>query len=107
MRLFFRARYTDLGPFRALLVGALRRLEMQDVDFGWTVEMQLKAKTRGLCVEEVPVRYRTRVGKSKITGTFLGTIRAGWKILGWIFVWRLRLLVTPSPRPPADSPRSP
>jgi len=107
MRLLFRARYTDLGPFRAVRVRALRRLEMQDVDFGWTVEMQLKAKSRGLRVEEVPVRYRPRVGKSKITGTLVGTLRAGWKILGWIFVWRLRLWFTASARPPADSPRSP
>lgn len=91
MRVLFGARYTDLGPFRAIRVDALRRLAMRDTDFGWTVEMQLKAKSFGLRVCEVPVRYRTRVGKSKITGTLGGTLRAGWKILGWIGVWRLRL----------------
>jgi len=116
MRVLFRARYTDLGPFRAIGVRALKHIEMADKDYGWTIEMQLKAKSCGLRVEEVPVRYRPRVGKSKITGTVTGTIRAGWKILGWIFVWRVRLFVTPSrpfpsrsvpSRPfPADLPRS-
>jgi len=90
MRLLFGARYTDLGPFRAIRADALARLEMSDQDFGWTIEMQLKASTRGLRVVEVPVQYRARVGRSKITGTLLGTLRAGWKILGWILVWRLR-----------------
>lgn len=94
MRLLFGASYTDLGPFRAIRVDALRRLEMADEDFGWTIEMQLKAKTRGLRVREVPVRYRPRIGRSKITGTVVGTVRAGWKILGWIFVWWLRQFFT-------------
>ncbi len=94
MRVLFRARYTDLGPFRAIRVEALRRLAMRDTGFGWTVEMQLKARTYGLRAVEVPVRYRPRVGRSKITGTVLGTLRAGWKILGWILVWRVRLWLT-------------
>jgi len=102
MRLFFGARYTDLGPFRAIRVSALRRLGMRDTDFGWTVEMQLKAATHGLAVEEVPVRYRPRIGTSKITGTVSGTLRAGWKIVGWILVWRVRLWLSP----PEGSPRS-
>ena len=89
MRVLFGARHTDLGPFRALRVGALRQLSMADTGFGWTIEMQLKAKSHGLRVREVPVRYRPRVGKSKITGTFAGTLRAGAKILGWILAWRL------------------
>ncbi len=89
MRLLFGARYTDLGPFRALRVDALRALHMADRDFGWTIEMQLKAHSQKLRVVEVPVRYRARIGKSKITGTVSGTLRAGWKILGWIFAWRL------------------
>ena len=92
MRVLFGARYSDLGPFRAIRVDALRELAMQDRDFGWTIEMQLKARTFGLRVVEVPVRYRERIGTSKITGTVVGTVRAGWKILGWIFAWRLRLL---------------
>ncbi|MFT5290046.1 MAG: glycosyltransferase involved in cell wall biosynthesis [Planctomycetota bacterium] len=98
MRILFGAHYTDLGPFRAIRVDALRRLEMHDEDFGWTVEMQLKAKTFGLRVVEVPVRYRARIGKSKITGTILGTVRAGWKILGWIGLWRMRLWFKPRPQ---------
>lgn len=95
MRTLFGARYTDLGPMRALRVRALRQMAMRDRDFGWTVEMQLKAKTLGLRVREVPVRYRARVGESKITGTFWGTVRAGWKILGWIGAWRVRLWLRP------------
>ncbi|MCK6448217.1 MAG: glycosyltransferase [Planctomycetes bacterium] len=102
MRLFFGARYSDLGPFRAIRVGALKRLCMRDRDFGWTVEMQLKAHVARLATEEVPVRYRPRIGKSKITGTLVGTLRAAWKILGWIFAWRVRLTLS---RP--GSPRSP
>lgn len=89
MRLLFGARYTDLGPFRALRAGTLRRLAMADTGFGWTIEMQLKAKSAGLRVVEVPVRYRARLGKSKISGTLSGTLRAGTKILGWIVAWRL------------------
>ena len=99
MRLLFGARYSDLGPFRALRNEALQALDMQDRDFGWTVEMQLKAKVFGLRVTEVPVRYRARIGKSKITGTLTGTLRAGFKILGWIFGWRLKLWFT-RPRNP-------
>jgi len=90
MRTLFGARYTDLGPFRALRVGALRALQMGDTGFGWTIEMQLKAHSLGLSVAEVPVRYRPRIGKSKITGTVRGTLRAGFKILGWILCWRVR-----------------
>jgi glycosyltransferase involved in cell wall biosynthesis len=91
MRVLFGARYTDLGPFRAITVAALEHLRMRDLDFGWTVEMQLKARVARLAVREVPVRYRARVGRSKITGTLSGTLRAGWKILGWILGWRVRL----------------
>jgi len=95
MRVLFDAHYTDLGPFRALEVGALCSLGMADRTFGWTVEMQLKAKSLGLRVEEVAVRYRPRVGKSKITGTVSGTLKAGWKILGWIGVWRVKTWLRP------------
>jgi hypothetical protein len=91
MRLFFGARYTDLGPFRAIRVSALEHLGMRDRGFGWTVEMQLKARAARLRVLEVPVRYRPRIGKSKITGTWRGTLGAGAKILGWIVSWRARL----------------
>jgi len=75
------ARYTDLGPFRALRLDTLNRLNMKDTNFGWTVEMQVKASQLGLRVLEIPVPYRRRIGQSKISGTISGTIRAGYKIL--------------------------
>ena len=84
LRLLYRARYTDLGPFRAIRYASLASLAMRDPDFGWTVEMQIKAARAGLRAEEVPVRYRRRIGRSKISGTVLGSIRAGIKILGTI-----------------------
>lgn len=74
--------YTDLGPFRAVRFACLPALRMQDPDFGWTVEMQVRALQAGLVVKEVPVSYRKRIGKSKISGTVLGSYRAGRKILG-------------------------
>lgn len=85
-------RFTDLGPFRAIEWDALRRLEMRDRAFGWTVEMQLKAAHRGLRCVEVPARYRRRIGKSKISGTVMGSLRAGTTILATIarFGWQRR-----------------
>lgn len=85
MRIFFRQTYTDLGPFRAISWVALRRLQMCDTNFGWTVEMQIKAARHRLRIVEVPVDYRPRIGYSKITGTAGGSIRAGCKILWTIF----------------------
>lgn len=85
IRLLYQVRITDLGPFRAIRTTALEALEMRDTDFGWTVEMQVKAARAGFAVEEVPVSYRRRIGKSKITGTLAGSTRAGWKILSTIF----------------------
>lgn len=73
--------YTDLGPFRAVRWDALMAIGMEDTNFGWTCEMQVKAARLGLRVAEVPVSYRRRVGVSKIAGTFTGTLRAGYKIL--------------------------
>jgi hypothetical protein len=75
---------TDLGPFRAITAPGLRRLAMRDRDFGWTVEMQVKARRQGLRVCEVPVDYRPRIGRSKVSGTLGGSLRAGVKILGTI-----------------------
>jgi glycosyltransferase involved in cell wall biosynthesis len=75
--------FSDLGPFRAIRREALERLAMQDRDFGWTVEMQVRAAARGLRCAEVPVGYRRRVGRSKISGTLSGVLRAGTKIL-WV-----------------------
>lgn len=91
MRVLFGARHTDLGPFRAIRVDALEHLCMQDEDYGWTVEMQLKACVARLVVREVPVRYRERIGTSKITGTLRGSLGASVKILRWIIGWRLAL----------------
>ena len=85
MRLLFRATYTDLGPFRAIRYSALKRLDMQDTNFGWTVEMQIKAVRARLRIKEVAVPYRCRVGQSKISGTISGSVRAGYKILYTIF----------------------
>ena len=78
---FFGVRYTDLGPFRAIRYAQLLDLNMQDKTFGWTVEMQLKAAKQSIPICEVPVRYRKRIGTSKITGTLTGTLKASYKIL--------------------------
>lgn len=85
MRVLYGHRYTDLGPFRAIRFESLKKIGMRDRNFGWTVEMQIRALRHGLRVTEVPVSYRKRVGVSKITGTLSGTIRAGYKILYTIF----------------------
>lgn len=89
LRLAFGARYTDLGPFRAISWPALRTLEMDDTNFGWTVQMQARAAALGLLGYEVPVDYRPRIGKSKISGTARGVVLAGEKILRTIYTeWR-------------------
>lgn len=88
MRLFWRAKYTDLGPFRAIRYDALRKLNMQDTNFGWTIEMQIRATEEKLRATEIPVSYRCRIGQSKISGTIVGSFRAGYKILYTIFRFR-------------------
>jgi glycosyltransferase involved in cell wall biosynthesis len=85
IRLLYQTRFTDLGPFRAIRYARLLELNMQDKTYGWTVEMQVKAAKMGLRCTEVPVRYRKRIGVSKVTGTVRGTILAGYKILTTIF----------------------
>jgi glycosyltransferase involved in cell wall biosynthesis len=85
MKILYRAQFTDLGPFRAIRYKRLLELKMQDKTYGWTVEMQLKALRHKLAYTEVPVRYKKRIGISKVSGTVKGTIFAGVKILGWIF----------------------
>lgn len=86
IRAVYGQRYTDLGPFRAVRYPALLALGMGDKDYGWTVEMQVKAVRRGLRIAEVPVRYhRRRGGESKISATVRGSIGAGAKILYTIF----------------------
>ncbi len=90
MRLFFNARFTDLGPFRAIKYDKLLALEMEDKTYGWTVEMQLKALKKQYSYIEVPMRYRNRIGVSKVSGTVKGAIFAGVKILTWIFKYGLK-----------------
>ncbi len=85
LRLRYGGTHTDLGPFRAIQAEALVRLGMVDTNYGWTVEMQVKAARLGLRVAEVPVRYRRRIGVSKVSGTVRGTLGAGYKILWTIF----------------------
>ncbi len=85
LKLFYGVKFTDLGPFRAIRFSTLLKIDMQDKTYGWTVEMQLKAAKNGFRCVEVPVRYRRRIGFSKISGTVKGTILAGYKILSTIF----------------------
>jgi len=81
IRILFKARFSDLGPFRAISWKALQQLKMRDQNYGWTVEMQVKAAKHKLRFTEVPVDYRPRIGVSKVTGTVKGTIMAGYKII--------------------------
>ncbi len=85
MRVLYRIHYTDLGPFRAIRWPALEGLGMKDRNYGWTVEMQLKAAKQRLKITEVPVSYRERIGVSKVSGTVRGTLGAGYKIITTIF----------------------
>ncbi|MCC8361151.1 glycosyltransferase family 2 protein [Salinimicrobium sediminilitoris] len=90
MKLFFKARFTDLGPFRAIKYEKLLALNMEDKTYGWTVEMQLKALKKNYSYEEVPVHYRNRIGVSKVSGTVKGAFMAGVKILTWIFKYSFK-----------------
>ena len=90
MRWMFGSRFTDLGPFRAIRFSTLQELYMEDKTYGWTVEMQLKALRQKVKYAEIPVRYRNRIGVSKVSGTLKGAIFAGVKILGWIFEYSLK-----------------
>lgn len=90
MSLFFRSRFTDLGPFRAIKYDKLLQLNMEDKTYGWTVEMQLKVLKQKFSYTEIPVRYRNRIGVSKVSGTVKGSILAGVKILSWIFKYSLK-----------------
>ena len=97
MKVLLGAEYTDLGPYRAISFHKLRELGMSDHDFGWTIEMQIKAHRAKLRVLETPVPYRCRVGKSKISGTISGSIRAGAKILYLIAKYGLFARRAPGP----------
>lgn len=85
LKVLYGHRFTDMGPFRAIRRNHLVSYGMTDPTFGWNVEMQVKALMAGSRILEVPVRYRRRVGKSKITGTVGGTVRAGTKIMATLF----------------------
>lgn len=88
LSILYGATFTDLGPFRAIRFNKLLALNMQDKTYGWTVEMQIKAARDGLLYVEVPVRYRRRIGFSKISGTVKGTLLAGYKIIATILKYR-------------------
>lgn len=90
MHVFFAAKFTDLGPFRAIKYEKLLALNMEDKTYGWTVEMQLKVLKKKFTYVEVPVNYRNRIGVSKVSGTIKGAIFAGIKILGWIFKYSIK-----------------
>ena len=90
MKWIYRSTFTDLGPFRAIEWKTLMQLNMNDKTYGWTVEMQLKVLKKAIPYLEVPVRYRPRIGVSKVSGTVKGTLMAGYKILSWIFIFSLK-----------------
>jgi glycosyltransferase involved in cell wall biosynthesis len=92
LRILFRGNYTDLGPFRAIRLNRLNQLRMQDLTYGWTIEMQIKALYENLKIIEIPVRYRARYsGKSKVSGNLWGGIRASVKIISTILFYFLHL----------------
>lgn len=96
MRVLFGGRYTDLGPFRAIRYSALKHLKMEDQNYGWTIEMQIKATRAKIKTTEIPVPYRKRIGTSKISGTISGSFKAGTKILFMIAKygvasWKMKL----------------
>lgn len=85
IRIFFKHRFTDLGPFRALRTRTFFDLDLKEFTYGWTIEMQIKAVKKGLRCVEVPVDYKKRIGTSKVSGTVKGTILAGYKIISAVF----------------------
>lgn len=90
MKIFFKATFTDLGPFRAIKYDKLLALKMEDKTYGWTVEMQLKVLKQKMSYLEIPVRYKNRIGVSKVSGTVKGSVMAGIKIIGWIFKYTFK-----------------
>ncbi|CAM4015461.1 MULTISPECIES: glycosyltransferase family 2 protein [Flavobacterium] len=90
MKIFFKSTFSDLGPFRAMKYDKLVALQMEDKTYGWTVEMQLKVLKQKMSYREIPVRYKNRIGVSKVSGTLKGTIMAGIKIIGWILKYTFK-----------------
>ncbi len=88
IRIFYGARFSDLGPFRAIRSNTLNSLKMSDKTYGWTIEMQIKAAKKKLRFCEVPISYRKRIGVSKVSGTLKGTVLAGIKIIWAVFKYR-------------------
>ena len=90
IRSIWKVSFTDLGPLRIIGCETLERLRLRDPNFGWNVEMQAKAARLRLRIAEIPVQYRKRrFGKSKISGTITGSVRAGAKILWTVYrCWR-------------------
>ncbi len=89
--LIYGVRVSDLGPFRAIRWSAYERLGMVDPNYGWTVEMQIKAAKLRMYVEEVDVANRRRIaGRSKVGGTIRGVAGAGGKIIGLIVKYSLK-----------------
>ena len=101
IRLIYGVRYTDMGPFRAIKRSALKSLEMSEETYGWSIEMQTKAASRGLRVTEIPVTWRNRAaGASKVAGTVSGSVRAGARIVWTILkVWRQERRSRSAPHP--------
>ena len=91
IQIFWGFKYTDLGPFRAIRLDSLNKLKMEDKWYGWTVEMQIKAAREKMRILEIPVSYRVRIGKSKVTGTIKGTVMASIIILSTIFKYAFKL----------------
>lgn len=85
IRVFYRGKFTDLGPFRAMKFQSLQKLGMSDKTYGWTIEMQIKVLKHKMSYSEVPVNYKKRIGVSKVSGTVKGTILAGIKIIFAVF----------------------
>ena len=90
IKLIWNYNFTDLGPFRAIKVSALKQMKMADRNYGWTVEMQVKAAKLKMKCTEIPVSYRKRIGKSKVSGTLTGSFKAGVKILWIIFIYTFK-----------------
>ncbi|MEX2484026.1 MAG: glycosyltransferase family 2 protein [Brumimicrobium sp.] len=88
LKIFYGAKFTDLGPFRAIKVEALKKLQMSDKTYGWTIEMQIKAAKNKLRFCEVPVDYKPRIGTSKVSGTIKGAVFAGIKIIFAVFKYK-------------------
>ncbi|PHR47084.1 MAG: UDP-glucose--dolichyl-phosphate glucosyltransferase [Fluviicola sp.] len=88
LKIFYKAHFTDLGPFRAIKTNSLKKLHMSDKTYGWTIEMQIKAAQNRLKFCEIPVDYKPRIGTSKVSGTIKGAVLAGIKIIFAVFKYK-------------------